>query len=80
MFVYGTNMDKCGQKSHTILHTVFGEKNENNGCVVTSRRARGLEITICDVQFNKVYDAIRQLVTPPEKPKRQIGFQSDKDD
>lgn len=27
-----------------------------------------------DQQFKVVFDAIKQLLTPPEKPKRQIGF------
>ena len=27
-----------------------------------------------DEQFRVVFDAIRKLLTPPEKPKRQIGF------
>lgn len=26
-----------------------------------------------DAQFKMVFDAIRQLMTPPEKPKRKIG-------
>jgi hypothetical protein len=29
-----------------------------------------------DTQFKVVFDAIRELMTPPEKPKRQIGFHS----
>ena len=28
-----------------------------------------------DAQFKIVFDTIRQLMLPPEKPKRQIGFQ-----
>lgn len=32
-----------------------------------------------DRQFKVVFDAIRQLMTPPEKPKRKIGFQRDND-
>ncbi len=28
-----------------------------------------------DAQFKVIFDAIRQLMTPPEKPKRRIGFQ-----
>ena len=27
-----------------------------------------------DAQFQIVFDAIRQILTPPEKPKREIGF------
>jgi hypothetical protein len=27
-----------------------------------------------DVQFRAVFDAIRELMTPPEEPRRQIGF------
>jgi ORF6N domain-containing protein len=29
-----------------------------------------------DTQFKVVFDAIRELMTPPEKPKRSIGFHS----
>jgi len=29
-----------------------------------------------DAQFKVVFDAIRELMTPPESPKRQIGFHS----
>jgi hypothetical protein len=29
-----------------------------------------------DAQFRVVFDAIRELMTPPEPPKRQIGFHS----
>jgi len=34
-----------------------------------------------DAQFKVVFDAIRQLMTPPEpKPRRRIGFRIDPDD
>jgi len=29
-----------------------------------------------DTQFKVVFDAIRELMTPPKPPKRQIGFHS----
>ena len=29
-----------------------------------------------DAQFEVVFDAIRELMTPPEPPRRQIGFHS----
>jgi hypothetical protein len=29
-----------------------------------------------DAQFKVVFDAIRELMTPPEPPRRQIGFHS----
>ena len=32
-----------------------------------------------DQQFKVVFDAIRQLLTPPEKPKRRIGFHPHED-
>ncbi|HDZ62164.1 MAG TPA: ORF6N domain-containing protein [Nitrospirae bacterium] len=32
-----------------------------------------------DMQFKAVFDAIRQLMIPPEKPKRKIGFKRDKE-
>jgi hypothetical protein len=31
-----------------------------------------------DLQFKAVFDAIRQLMAPPVKPKRRIGFHLDK--
>ena len=33
-----------------------------------------------DAQFKVVFDAIRQLMSPPEKPKREIGFHVKPDD
>jgi len=32
-----------------------------------------------DKQFRVVFDAIRQLMAPPEKPRRRIGFAVPKD-
>jgi hypothetical protein len=32
-----------------------------------------------DSQFKIVFDAIRQLMTPPEKPKKKIGFRRDEE-
>lgn len=32
-----------------------------------------------DSQFKVVFDAIRQLMTPPEKPRRRIGFHTTED-
>jgi hypothetical protein len=32
-----------------------------------------------DDQFKLVFDAIRELMTPPEKPRRRIGFHTPKD-
>jgi hypothetical protein len=30
-----------------------------------------------DAQFKVVFDAIRELMAPPDKPKRRIGFRED---
>ena len=38
-----------------------------------ARRLDGLEKKY-DGQFKIVFEAIRQLMTPPESPKRKIGF------
>jgi len=32
-----------------------------------------------DEKINAIFEAIRQLMIPPEKPKRRIGFHADKD-
>lgn len=31
-----------------------------------------------DAQFRTVFDAIRDLMTPPQRPKRTIGFSKDR--
>ena len=31
-----------------------------------------------DAQFRAVFDAIRDLMTPPQRPKRRIGFSKDR--
>ena len=33
-----------------------------------------------DVQFKVVFDAIRQLMSPPDKPKKEMGFHAKYDD
>ncbi len=38
-----------------------------------ARKVLNLE-TKYDGQFRIVFDAIRQLMSPPERPKRRIGF------
>ena len=40
-----------------------------------ARRLSALEKNY-DAQFKVVFDAIRELMIPPEKPKRRIGFHS----
>ncbi len=42
-----------------------------------ARKLLGLEQKY-DAQFKVVFDAIRQLMTPPAKPARRIGFHPDK--
>lgn len=44
-----------------------------------SRKLAALEKKY-DAQFKVVFDAIRSLMTPPEKPKRRIGFRSSEED
>ena len=41
-----------------------------------SRKVASLERKY-DGQFGAVFDALRELLTPPEKPKRRIGFHTD---
>jgi hypothetical protein len=38
-----------------------------------ARRLQELESKY-DEQFRVVFDAIRELMTPPQKPRRRIGF------
>ena len=44
-----------------------------------SRRLDALEAKY-DTQFKVVFDAIRELMTPPEKQRRRIGFRADKEE
>jgi hypothetical protein len=44
--------------------------------VELSRKLTNLECKY-DAQFKVVFDAIRELMEPPAKPKRRIGFQSE---
>jgi hypothetical protein len=32
-----------------------------------------------DSQFKVVFDALRQLMTPPDPPRRRIGFKADEE-
>lgn len=47
--------------------------------VELSRKLESLEKKY-DAQFKVVFDAIRQLMSPPVKPKREIGFHAKYDD
>jgi uncharacterized protein YjcR len=41
-----------------------------------ARKLQDLE-TKYDAQFRVVFDAIRELMEPPDKPKKRIGFEKD---
>jgi hypothetical protein len=45
---------------------------------VLARKLADLEARY-DAQFKVVFDAIRELMTPPEKPRRRIGFHHTED-
>src|SRR5262245_13894440 len=46
---------------------------------ILSRKLEALEKSY-DAQFKVVFDAIRQLMSPPTKPRREIGFHVKYDD
>jgi len=58
-----------------IMRTFVKLKQMLASNAILARKLTALEKKY-DAQFKVVFDAIRQLMTPPEKPKSRIGFHS----
>ncbi len=56
-----------------IMRTFINLREELSSHTELKRKIEEME-TKYDHQFKIVFDAIRELLTPPEKPKRRIGF------
>jgi hypothetical protein len=64
------------QVNIAIINTFVRLREMLAGNAVLTRKLEELE-TKYDHQFKVVFDAIRQLMIPPEPPRRRIGFQRD---
>ncbi len=70
------NSSRAVQASVQIVRTFVHLREMLATNTELSRRLDALEKKY-DQQFKVVFEAIRQLLTPPEKPKRPIGFHVD---
>jgi len=67
------NSPRAVQVSIQIVRTFVRLREMLASNIELARKLEELEKKY-DHQFKVVFDAIKQLLTPPEKPKRQIGF------
>jgi hypothetical protein len=67
------NSSRALQVNIAIVRTFVHLRRLLSEHVELARRLDALE-TRYDGQFQVVFDAIRQLMAPPEGPKRKIGF------
>lgn len=68
------NSERAIQVNIAIMRTFVRLREMLASNAELARRLDALENKY-DEQFKVVFEAIRQLLTPPEKPKRPIGFQ-----
>ena len=67
------NSERAVQVNIAIMRTFVKLRQMLASNADLARKLASLERKY-DSQFKMVFDAIRQLMTPPEKPKRKIGF------
>ena len=67
------NSERAAQTSVMVVRAFVKLRQLLSSNVELSRKLESLEKKY-DAQFKVVFDAIRQLMTPPAKPKREIGF------
>jgi len=72
------NSDRAIQVNIEIMRAFVRLRQMLTSNADLARKLHALEKKY-DSQFKMVFDAIRELMTPPEKPKRKIGFQREKD-
>jgi hypothetical protein len=68
------NSERAIQVNIEIMRTFVRLRQMLASNAERARKLNALEKKY-DTQFKMVFDAIRQLMTPPDKPKRKIGFQ-----
>lgn len=70
------NSERAIQVNIQIMRTFTKLSKMAYGYVELTNKINELEKKY-DAQFKVIFDAIRQLMLPPEKPKRKIGFSRD---
>lgn len=73
------NSERAIQVNIAIMRTFVRLREMLASNAELARRLDALEKKY-DEQFRVVFDAIRQILTPPEKPKRPIGFRVEKEE
>ena len=73
------NSDRAVQVNIGIMRAFVKLRQMLSSNAELARKLESLEKKY-DAQFKVVFDAIRQLMSPPEKPKREIGFHAKYDD
>ena len=72
------NSERAIQVNIEIMRTFVRLRQMLASNAERARKLNALEKKY-DTQFKMVFDAIRQLMTAPDKPKRKIGFQRGND-
>jgi phage regulator Rha-like protein len=70
--------ERAVQVNIAIMRTFVKLREMLSSNAELARKLNALEKKY-DSQFKIVFDAIRQLMTPPEKPKKKIGFRRDEE-
>jgi hypothetical protein len=73
------NSERAAQTSVQVVRVFVRLRQLLSSNVELARKLESLEKKY-DAQFKVVFDAIRQLMSPPVKPKREIGFHVKYDD
>ena len=67
------NSERAAQTSVMVVRAFVRLRQLLSSNAELARKLESLEQKY-DAQFKVVFDAIRQLMSPPAKPKREIGF------
>ena len=73
------NSERAAQTSVLVVRAFVRLRQLLSSNTELARKLESLEKKY-DAQFKVVFDAIRQLMSPPAKPKREIGFHAKYDD
>ena len=73
------NSERAAQTSVQVVRAFVRLRQMLASNAELARKLAALENKY-DAQFKVVFDAIRQLMSPPAKPKREIGFHVEYDD
>ena len=73
------NSERAAQTSVQVVRAFVRLRQLLSSNAELARKLESLEKKY-DAQFKVVFDAIRQLMSPPAKPKREIGFHAKYDE